>query len=271
MEFDFVLKDLVVPISLMIIFVLYKFSNTVKYFIKLIIFNVSFVVLPFFLIPYFLIRPRNVNNLLTIANIAKHVTKVLGIKWILRGEEHLSKNKSFIIVANHQSFLDVLGITYIWNVIKLLTAVSKKESIFIFPAMYLAGLVFINRNSFQGRDELNKAMKMLKKDNVKLLIFPEGTRRNSNRIHEFKKGAFYTAIHNQVPIVPLVFCSYLHFMDHEKKIFGEGKMIINALPEISTTGVKVKDIDDFMERIRQQMIKVYEETSAEVAESSNLN
>ena len=40
----------------------------------------------------------------------KYVKSLLGIKWTLRAGEHLSKNKSFVIVANHQSCLDVMGI-----------------------------------------------------------------------------------------------------------------------------------------------------------------
>lgn len=97
--------------------------------------------------------------------------------------------------------------------------------------------------------------------------FP-GTRRNTGEIHAFKKGAFYTAIYHQVPIVPLVYSSYRHFMDQEKKILNKGKMIIQALPEISTIGLSVKDVDDLLERTRQQMIEVYEKISIEAAESS---
>ena len=95
-----------------------------------------------------------------------------------------------------------------------------------------------------------------------------GTRRNTGEIHPFKKGAFYTAIHHQVPIVPVVYSSYKHFMDHEKKLFYEGIMIITALPEILTTGLTTKDVDDLMERSRQQMIEVYEKISLEAAEKS---
>jgi len=43
------------------------------------------------------------------AEIAKLLTKVLGIKWTLRGREYLSKNEACVIVANHQTCLDVLG------------------------------------------------------------------------------------------------------------------------------------------------------------------
>jgi len=54
-------------------------------------------------------------------------------------------------------------------------------------------------------------------------------------------------------------------MDHEKKIFDKGEMIIEALPEISTTGLTVKNIDDLIEQTRQQMIEVYEKISVEAA------
>jgi lysophosphatidate acyltransferase len=41
--------------------------------------------------------------------ILKHVTKVLGITWELRGGEYLAEDRGCVIVANHQSMLDILG------------------------------------------------------------------------------------------------------------------------------------------------------------------
>jgi 1-acyl-sn-glycerol-3-phosphate acyltransferase len=41
--------------------------------------------------------------------ILKHVTKVLGITWELRGREQLAAERGCVIVANHQSMLDILG------------------------------------------------------------------------------------------------------------------------------------------------------------------
>lgn len=39
----------------------------------------------------------------------KHMSKVIGIKWTLRGSENLSKDRTCVFVANHQSSLDVQG------------------------------------------------------------------------------------------------------------------------------------------------------------------
>ncbi|XP_070508242.1 1-acyl-sn-glycerol-3-phosphate acyltransferase alpha-like isoform X2 [Chironomus tepperi] len=255
----------VLSFCMMVLLVLYKCSNTVKYYVKYLIYTACVMIAAMLFIPYFCFRPKNVENLLIYAEVLKHLTSVLGIKWTLRGAEHLNKNKSFVIVANHQTCLDIMDI---WNVIKLMTAIAKKELLYagtFGPAAYLAGLVFIDRNSSKGKEAMNMAMEKLKQDNIKLWVFPEGTRRSTGEIHQFKKGAFHTAIQYQIPIVPVVYSSYNHFLDHKQKVFGEGEVIINALPEISTKGLTVKDIDELMEHTKQRMDIVFRKISAEAA------
>jgi len=219
------------------------------------------------LIPYFMLKPRNVLNFLVSCAGLKHVSKVIGIKWTLRGSENLSKDRTYIIVANHQSSLDVQGMMDVWPVIKKMTVIAKRELLFAGSfgiAMFLAGLTFINRKAGgKAGQAMVDAMEDLKKKNIKLWVFPEGTRRNTGEIHAFKKGAFHTAIQAQVPIVPVVFSSYKHFLNTEKKIFDKGEIIITALPEISTQGLTVDDVDDLIQRTRNLMIETYEETSKE--------
>lgn len=43
------------------------------------------------------------------SSFCHHISTVLGLKWELRGKEHLEKEQSCIIVSNHQSSLDILG------------------------------------------------------------------------------------------------------------------------------------------------------------------
>lgn len=57
---------------------------------------------------------------------------------------------------------------------------------------------------------------------IKLWIFPEGTRHNTGEIHPFKKGAFHVAIRSQLPILPVVYSSY-YFLSAEEKRFDAGK------------------------------------------------
>jgi lysophosphatidate acyltransferase len=146
--------------------------------------------------------------------------------------------------------------------------IAKRESIFesIFGfTVFLAGLNLYNRAN-EGNDEnfLSETMLKLKNKNANVWVLPEGTRRNTGEIHEFKKGAFHAAIHAQVPIVPVVFSSYKQFLDQKKKVFDKGEIIITALPEISTKGLMSKDVDGLIERTRHQMIETYNKSSKEV-------
>uniref|UniRef100_A0A1B0DGV9 1-acyl-sn-glycerol-3-phosphate acyltransferase n=1 Tax=Phlebotomus papatasi TaxID=29031 RepID=A0A1B0DGV9_PHLPP len=196
------------------------------------------------------------------------ISKIIGIKWTLRGEEYMSQDKPFVIVANHQTSLDILGMLDIWDVMDKCTVVAKRELFYAWPfglSAWLGGLIYINRNSSdKSRMILNSVGDYLKKDRVKLWIFPEGTRRNTNDIHAFKKGAFHIAISEQLPILPVIFSSYTHFLDSKRKVFDNGEVIITTLPPISTVGMTTKDIDGLMEKTKALMKNVYLETTAEV-------
>lgn len=156
----------------------------------------------------------------------------------------------------------------VWPVIRKMTVIAKRELLYVGSfgiAMLLAGITFINRKAGEAAGiSMNETMNKLKKKNIKLWVFSEGTRRNTGEIHQFKKGAFHAAIQAQVPIVPVVFSSYKSFLDMEKKIFDKGEIIITALPEISTKGLTPSDVDDLIQRTRNLMIEVYIKTSKEI-------
>lgn len=134
-------------------------------------------------------------------------------------------------------------------------------------AAILNGNVFIDRRSGKkAGEQLEEVMVRLKKEKTKLLIFPEGTRRNTGEIHPFKKGAFYAAIHAQVPIMPVVNSSYKSFLNAEEKIFESGEVIVEVLPLISTEGLTEKDVDWLMEKTRNAMIDCFNKNSAEINE-----
>lgn len=46
------------------------------------------------------------------SRICRHISRVLGLHWEVTGKEYLEKDEACVIVANHQSSLDVLGKFY---------------------------------------------------------------------------------------------------------------------------------------------------------------
>lgn len=47
-------------------------------------------------------------------------------------------------------------------------------------------------------------------------------------------------------------------------IFFLGKVVITALPQIETKGMKMDQLEELMERVRSAMLATYHETSKEV-------
>ncbi|XP_020713811.1 1-acyl-sn-glycerol-3-phosphate acyltransferase alpha isoform X2 [Ceratitis capitata] len=225
----------------------YENSHIFRYYFKFCIYYGIVSFNSIILIPAFLLRPFDVRNLLWASTFCHRVSTLIGLRWELRGREHLQKDQACIIIANHQSSLDILGMFEIWHVMNKCTVVAKRELFYAWPfglAAWLAGLTFIDR----VRGE--KARK--------------GTRRNTGELHPFKKGAFHMAIEEQIPILPVVFSSYCSFLNDKMKILNAGNVIITAMPPISTTNLIKDDLPELMDKIHRQMTLTLKQTSAEV-------
>lgn len=122
-----------------------------------------------------------------------------------QGIEQLDSKKHYVIVANHQSLLDIL--VALASVPLHFKFLAKKE---LFPIpflgwhMFFAGYIPIDRASREsGRSAIEKVKQKLKKK-VSVLLFPEGTRSMDGEMREFKNGAFRVAQELNVEILPLV-------------------------------------------------------------------
>lgn len=98
--------------------------------------------------------------------------------------------------------------------------------LYAFPfgqASYLWGTLFINRsNKRDAFDKLNQESQAITTNACKLLIYPEGTRSQCDKLLPFKKGAFHIATQSQSYIQPVVISKYW-FLNAKEKTFGRGK------------------------------------------------
>ncbi|KAK5901204.1 hypothetical protein CgunFtcFv8_026099 [Champsocephalus gunnari] len=85
-------------------------------------------------------------------------------------------------------------------------------------------------------------------DQIRLWVFPEGTRNQTGNLLPFKKGAFHLAVQAQVPIIPIVFSSYSSFYLRKQKQFNSGTITIKILPKIETKGLASDDIPSLMDK-----------------------
>ncbi|XP_046399110.1 1-acyl-sn-glycerol-3-phosphate acyltransferase beta-like [Ischnura elegans] len=229
----------------------------------------------------FPLRPKNVVNALMTSPVATFISFLLGVKWEMRGGEFLDElagrsgkgggPKGVVLIGNHQSTLDSLGLMHFWPRFHPMAAVIKKEVFFVWPfglAAYFAGSIYVDRS--RGKTafySIEASAQRAAKENIKMFVFPEGTRNRANLnwtgdddskqgLLPFKTGAFRAAISSGVPIVPVVFSPYV-FVDEKRHLFGRGKAIVKVLPEIPTTGLTTDDIPAVMESAHKVMSEEY--------------
>ncbi|SDR93581.1 lysophospholipid acyltransferase family protein [Christiangramia echinicola] len=122
-------------------------------------------------------------------------------------DELPKKNKSYMLVANHTSMLDIM---LMLSVIKQpFVFIGKKElgKIPIFGFFYRRTCILVDRkNQKSGKAAFEEAQRRLKQGNS-VCIFPEGGVPDDHTIilDQFKDGAFRLAIEHKIPIIPLTF------------------------------------------------------------------
>jgi 1-acyl-sn-glycerol-3-phosphate acyltransferase len=123
--------------------------------------------------------------------------------WRLEVEGHWPKGGPYVVVANHQSMLDVLLISRLPSEMKWFA----KESLFGVPwvgwMFKLAGDIPVRRGDKESSGEVLAKARNYLSHGMSVMIFPEGTRSVTGEMRPFKSGAFRLAVEAGVPVLPL--------------------------------------------------------------------
>nr|UEK51556.1 AGPAT1-like protein [Parasacculina yatsui] len=207
-----------------------------------------------------LYRPCDLRNGGRFVRPLRCVSWALGIHWRVEGLEHLKglRERGAVIVSNHQSAVDVLGMVELWPDVHRLASVIKREVWLGFPfalAAWLCGQIFINRRDPEAaKKTLSQVADRLDREKIKLWVFPEGTRGDGVNLLPFKKGAFHMAVSAGVPVLPVVFSSYRSFLDGREWKWTPGEATVRILPAVDTAGMSSGDDIDQLTRRTQQLI-----------------
>lgn len=169
------------------------------------------------------------------------------------GELPSDKRRPYVVVANHESFVDMLLISHLPIEMKWLS----KETFFKIPLvgwmMRMAGDVKVVRGDrTSGAAALRACHDRLKK-RVSVMIFPEGTRSADGSLGPFKDGAFRLAIESGAPILPLVVHGTRSALRKHDWRFGDTRAEVRVLQPIPTEGLTEADIPELRERVRDMI------------------
>ena len=131
--------------------------------------------------------------------------RAAGVTVTVEGTANLSPTEAQVIVANHQSWFDILALFLTLPV--EIRFVAKKE-LFSIPffgqTLKALGHVRLDRTNLKAAIEAYEvAAKYIKEQRLSVLVFPEGTRSRTGQLQPFKSGPFVLALRSGAPVVPV--------------------------------------------------------------------
>ena len=173
--------------------------------------------------------------------------------------------RPYVVVSNHESFVDILLISHLPWEMKWLT----KAELFRVPVLgwmqRLAGDIPIKRGFGPSAVEAIARCREALANRVSVMIFPEGTRSATADLLPFKDGAFRLAIDAGVPILPLAVHGTGSALRKHDWRFGRSTAVVRVLEPVETTGLTPADVPTLKERVRGAIAAARDELAASLA------
>ncbi len=190
-----------------------------------------------------------------------------GTELTIEGRENVDDERSYVVVANHLSTLDIM-VCFVAVGIPI-RYLAKKE-LFRIPllaqAMRAIGIVEVDRAARSSIHEVvNQQAQKLIEHNRSLIIYAEGTRPRDGVMKPFKKGAFTMAITSGLPVLPVSIHGTYEAAVPGKPWFRGGPVTVIIDPAIPTEGMTPSDADALRNQTREIIAKRVTDLGGEVS------
>ncbi len=158
---------------------------------------------PFILMSYFDRRKIVMNKIVLLWSWI--LLKIAGVKLHIENEEMLKKYSQYVLVCNHQSYMDIFCLIY---TLKKCPHFLAKKELFRIPlfgqALRAIDVIEIDRENAEA------ALSSIKRTLAKglsnpICIFPEGTRSPNGRLQPFRKKGLSLLMETGLPVIPAAF------------------------------------------------------------------
>ncbi len=157
---------------------------------------------------------------------------------------------AYVVVANHNSFLDIFVLSNIPHEMKWVA----KKSLFRIPwvgwCFHMSGDIPLERgDAGSALSVLNRARRYLDRG-MSVMLFPEGTRSRDGRMLQFKSGAFKLAIDAGVPVLPIAVSGTAHGMPKGSPWVRPARIHVQILDPVPVSGLGERDVLRLRDEVR---------------------
>lgn len=138
--------------------------------------------------------------------------------------------KQYILIANHPSAFEDIGVPALFDVYSLAKLQVKHWPIFG-PISHAAGTLYVDRDSRESRAEAGRqiADELAKGKNIAL--YPEGGCKGKRIFESFRYGAFDISLSSGIPILPV----FLHYEAQDDFVWVEPYTLVDKMWHFLTT------------------------------------
>jgi 1-acyl-sn-glycerol-3-phosphate acyltransferase len=176
-----------------------------------------------------------------------------GVRRIFKGKEHFRKGENYIVVCNHNTFMDVpLSSPGIPGANK---TISKAEMarIPLFGLIYKRGSVLVDRKDEASRKASFQKMKDVLKMGLHMCIYPEGTRNKTKEpLQPFHAGAFRLAVETGKTMIPCLIFYTAKVLPRKTLYFWPHRVEMHFLPPMDPGNMT-------MEQLKEKVFSVMRE------------
>ncbi|CAN6269349.1 unnamed protein product [Urochloa humidicola] len=121
----------------------------------------------------------------------------------------------------------------------------------VWAALRSANHLRIDRsNPAAAIESMKEVARQVVKNNLSLILFPEGTRSRDGRLLPFKKGFVHAALQTRLPIVPIVVTGTHQAWRNNSVRVRPVPLAVKVLPPVSTDGWEEGRINEYVEMVR---------------------
>lgn len=190
---------------------------------------------PFLLFSYFQQDPVKNRRFIAMSRVwMKVYLTLIGCPLKVTGKEYFKPDEAYIVVCNHNSFMDVPITSPAIPGGNKTIAKAELAKTPVFGMMYKTGSVLVDRKNENSRKDSFVKMKQVLEMGLHMCIYPEGTRNKSDEpLKPFHDGAFKLAVASGKSVIPALIFNTRDILPANKFFLWPKRMRIDFLPPVT--------------------------------------
>jgi 1-acyl-sn-glycerol-3-phosphate acyltransferase len=170
----------------------------------------------------------------------------------IKGRENFKPGENYIVLCNHNSFMDVPITTPAIPGGNKTIAKIELSRIPLFGLLYKTGSILVDRKSDTSRKESFTKMKEVLNMGLHMCIYPEGTRNKTQQpLKSFHNGAFRLALDTKKSMIPAVIFNTRKVLPADKTFYA-----IPHRVEIHFLEPVMVEQTDTVDSLRERVFKI---------------